>query len=93
MVVYLHSPTSEHHNHLLLTLFISSDFCDFHVYNFEEFDIAVICACVCAWKSVDGYIMYKWENHFYEMKGDVGMSGHEKERKQEDAYTKIQTHS
>ena len=32
-------------------------------------------------------------NHFYEMKGDVGMSVHEKERKQEDAYTKIQTHS
>ena len=27
------------------------------------------------------------------MKGDVGMSGHEKERKQEDAYTKLQTHS
>ena len=22
----------------------------------------------------------KWENHFYEMKGDVGMSLHEKER-------------
>ena len=36
---------------------------------------------------------YKWKNHFYKMKGDVGMSGHEKERKQEDAYTKIQTHS
>ena len=35
----------------------------------------------------------KWKNHFYKMKGDVGMSGHEKERKQEDAYTKIQTHS
>ena len=35
----------------------------------------------------------KSKNHFYEMKGDVGMSGHEKERKQEDAYTKIQTHS
>ena len=33
----------------------------------------------------------KWENHFYEMKGDVGMSVHEKERKQEDAYTKTQT--
>ena len=33
------------------------------------------------------------KNHFYKMKGDVGMSGHEKERKQEDAYTKIQTHS
>ena len=28
-----------------------------------------------------------------EMKGDVGMSVHEKERKQEDAYTKTQTHS
>ena len=33
------------------------------------------------------------ENHFYKMKGDVGMSVHEKERKQEDAYTKTQTHS
>ena len=38
-------------------------------------------------------ILYKWKNHLYKMKGDVGMSGHEKERKQEDAYTKIQTHS
>ena len=35
--------------------------------------------------------VYKWKNHFYEMKGDVGMSVHEKERKQEDAYTKTQT--
>ena len=35
----------------------------------------------------------KWKNHFYEMKGDVGMSVHEKERKQEDAYTKTQTYS
>ena len=25
---------------------------------------------------------YKWKNHFYEMKGDVGMPVHEKERKQ-----------
>ena len=24
--------------------------------------------------------LYKWKNHFYEMKGDVGMSLHEKER-------------
>ena len=24
--------------------------------------------------------VYKWKNHFYEMKGDVGMSLHEKER-------------
>ena len=23
-------------------------------------------------------IRYKWKNHFHEMKGDVGMSGHEK---------------
>ena len=38
-------------------------------------------------------LLYKWENHFYEMKGDVGMSVHEKERKQEDAHTKTQTHS
>ena len=29
--------------------------------------------------------MYKWKNLFYEMKGDVGMSHHEKEREQEDA--------
>ena len=40
-----------------------------------------------------GSIVYKWKNHFYEMKRDVGMSVHEKERKQEDAYTKTQTHS
>ena len=26
------------------------------------------------------YMVYKWKNHFYEMKGDVGMSLHEKER-------------
>ena len=37
--------------------------------------------------------MEQVENHFYEMKGNVGMSLHEKERKQEDAYTKTQTHS
>ena len=35
----------------------------------------------------------KWKNHFYEMKGDVGMSLHEKEREQEDAYTKTESHS
>ena len=27
----------------------------------------------------------KWKNHFFEMKGDVGMSLHEKEGEQEDA--------
>ena len=31
---------------------------------------------------------YKWKNHFSEMKGGVGMSPHEKEGEQEDAYTK-----
>ena len=36
---------------------------------------------------------YKWKNNFYEMKGDVGMLWHEKEREQEHAYTKTQTHS
>ena len=25
-------------------------------------------------------LLYKWKNHFYEMKGDVGLSLHEKER-------------
>ena len=32
--------------------------------------------------------IYKWKNHFSEMNGDVGMSPHEKEGEQEDAYTK-----
>ena len=32
--------------------------------------------------------IYKRKNHFSEMKGDVGISLHEKEGKQEDAYTK-----
>ena len=31
-------------------------------------------------ESFTGLYMYKWKNHFYEMKGDVGMSLHEKER-------------
>ena len=35
----------------------------------------------------------EWKNHFHEMKGDVGMSHHEKEREQEDAYTKTESHS
>ena len=35
----------------------------------------------------------KWKNHFYEMEGDVGMSQHEKEREQEDAYTKTESYS
>ena len=38
-------------------------------------------------------IVYKWKNHFYKMKADVGMSGHEKERKQEDAYIHQDTNS
>ena len=35
----------------------------------------------------------KWKNHFHEMKGGVGMSSHEKQREQEDAYTKTESHS
>ena len=36
----------------------------------------------------------KWKNHFSEMKGDVGLSPHEKEGEQEDAYKpKQETHS
>ena len=59
-----------------------------------------ISAKACSGKEIAGLLrkimmmmMNKWKNHFYEMKGDVGMSVHEKERKQEDAYTKTQTHS
>ena len=33
----------------------------------------------------DDQFRYKWKNHFSEMKGDVGMSLHEKEGEQEDA--------
>ena len=39
------------------------------------------------------YILCKWKNHFCEMKGNVGKSRHEKEREQEDAYTKTESHS
>ena len=39
-----------------------------------------------------GYSIYKWKNHFSEMKGDVGMSLHEKEGEQEDAYTETGSH-
>ena len=35
----------------------------------------------------------KWKNHFSEMKEDVGVSRHEKESEQEDAYTKRDAHS
>ena len=31
----------------------------------------------------------KWKNHFHEMKGDVGMSSHEKEREQETQRQKV----
>ena len=53
------------------------------------------CVLICRffWFVFFCLYIYKWKNHFYEMKGDVGMSVHEKERKQEDAYTKTQTHS
>ena len=36
----------------------------------------------CTSRSIIGSVryIYKWKNHFYEMKGDVGMSLHEKER-------------
>ena len=38
------------------------------------------------------YNYHKWKNHFSEMKGDVGMSLHEKEGEQEDAYTETGSH-
>ena len=39
---------------------------------------------MCKTKVCKTYV-HKWKNHFYEMKGDVGISSHEKEREQEDA--------
>ena len=36
-------------------------------------------------QSLSSILLYKWKNHFSEMKGDVGMSLHEKEGEQEDA--------
>ena len=47
---------------------------------------------VCWCRSVINHIYYKWKNHFSEMKGDVGMSLHEKEGEQEDAYTETGSH-
>ena len=38
------------------------------------------------------HIVNKRKNHFFEMKGDVGMSLHEKEGEQEDAYTETGDH-
>ena len=35
--------------------------------------------CIAVYDAIDAN-RYKWKNHFYEMKGDVGMSLHEKER-------------
>ena len=40
---------------------------------------------LCSFAIVSNNIYYKWKNHFSEMKGDVGMSLHEKEGEQEDA--------
>ena len=31
-------------------------------------------------RELSGSSVHKWKNHFYEMKGDVGMSLHEKGR-------------
>ena len=39
-----------------------------------------------------GFSVYKCKNHFSEMKRDKGMSCHEKEGEQEDAYTKTGNH-
>ena len=37
-------------------------------------------------------VLYKWKNHFSEMKGNVGVPHHEKEGEQEDAYTETGDH-
>ena len=47
------------------------------------FLLLLVCLHACAKIEHDmssGRYIHKWKNHFYEMKGDVGMSLHEKER-------------
>ena len=46
----------------------------------ETLGSEVCCVLCCTY-------VYMWKNHFCEMKGDVWMPQHEKEREQEDAYT------
>ena len=48
---------------------------------------------VGAWPKNEKMGGKKWKIYFYETKGDVGMSLHEKENKQEYAYTETQNHS
>ena len=52
-----------------------------------------ISAEACSGKEISGLLIEDDDDDEEQMKGDVGMSVHEKERKQEDAYTKTQTHS
>ena len=46
---------------------------------------------MCSARLLQIYI-YKWKNHFPEMKGDVGMSVHEKGGEQVDAWTETGIH-
>ena len=50
----------------------------------EESHICLLGVCLLI-TYVPSPPIYKWKNHFSEMKGDVGMSLHEKEVEQEDA--------
>ena len=56
------------------------------VWDYEIPTILMLTQCIEAGK------VYKWKNHFSEMKRDVGMSLHEKEGEQEDAYTETGSH-
>ena len=47
---------------------------------------------ITSWIDRYGCKYYKWKNHFFEMKGDVGMSVHEKGGKQVNAYIAMPTH-
>ena len=47
---------------------------------------------ITSWIDRYGCKYYKWKNHFFEMKGDVGMLVHEKGGKQVNAYIATPTH-
>ena len=88
-------PTPRHkliHNPIPTSLFLSRPQC----ISCSQFNVKMFFLCLMhsqQTNKIQNSNDDKWKNHFYEMKGDVGMSVHEKERKQEDAYTKTQTHS
>ena len=83
---------------LYIIILATTCFTNFLILDTQQKEMMAFNSCIAQMVPVSAVnnhmvYIYKWKNHFYEMKGDVGMSVHKKERKQEDAYTKTQTHS